>query len=88
MSTIMYKDMPVIMHKNAMDLAFKLYFRSLDKDGRTMCIGKWLNLGYSDKPYFCTEMETIYISPEDLENWKELSIEDMDRRPVQEAASV
>jgi hypothetical protein len=88
MEKLTYTDMPIIMHRNAMDLAFKLYFRSLDKDGRTMCIGKWLNLGYSNKPYFCTDMETIYINQEDLENWRELSMENLDRRPAKEDESV
>jgi hypothetical protein len=88
MEKLTYTDMPIIMHRNAMDLAFKLYFRSLNEYGYTMCTGKWLNLGYSNKPYFCTGMETIYISPEELGNWRELSLGDMNRMPVKEDESV
>lgn len=73
--------MKIIMHKNCMDLAFKMDSMQKRTNGDIVCEGHWVTLGYVGKPTKLTPDTTLILDPEVQGNWKILSQDEINREP-------
>lgn len=61
--------MKILMHKNCLDVAFDVYESHRHKPGYVTMKGRWINLGYTGKPWYLTETTKVFVREEDYKNW-------------------
>jgi hypothetical protein len=65
--------MKVLMHKNAMDVAFDIFSTHHYKPGYITYKGQWVNLGYTGKPWSCSGKVKIDVKVGDRLNWVDIT---------------
>lgn len=62
----------VIMHKNAMDVAFDVYKVRRYKPGYVDLKGRWLNLGYVGKPWVLDHAK-LRLTEKQYKDWADIT---------------
>jgi hypothetical protein len=56
-----------------MDVAFDVFKIREYRSGKLTLKGRWLNLGYTGSPWYCSSEESFEINKDQFENWIDIT---------------